>query len=90
MTHLELHGNLVAPATHLLLYLQEVHGAQEVLAAQFLVVQLDHHVPFHREVLVTPFLLGSQIHYLPREQRKKRMGVHFKSYLKRLLTTVIR
>lgn len=71
MTHPELHGALVALVTHLLLYLQEVHGAQEVLAAQFLVVQLDHHGPFHQEVLVTPFHLGSQIHCLPREQRKR-------------------
>jgi hypothetical protein len=75
MTHLELHGGLVALVTHLLLYLQEVHGAQEVLAAQFLVVQLDHHGLFHQEVLVTLFHLGSQTHHLPREQRKRRQKI---------------
>lgn len=67
MTHLELHGGLVALVTHLFLYLQEVHGAPEVPAAQLLVVQLDHQGPFYQEVLVTPFHLGSQIHYLPKE-----------------------
>lgn len=71
MTHQEAQGGLVALVIHRFLDLQETHEVQEIPAAQFLGGQLDHCGPFHQEVLVTPFHLGSPVHRHPRQHRRR-------------------